>query len=227
MKNVEYTKSVLMKNDIIIIDTSATMNYERFDKLVTQIGSLITKIDKKIIVPKAVWKELIRHQNSNINEKRIKAERAIDIISLHRNIFLLEDEIMDSNEIVKTFADVELLSTLTKNKIMHKQLLITNDKKLSTDAFKLNLQESCFGRKIEVCYITCSGTLNMCECAHVKKENINSPKVQKRIKMSNHSSNTHGKHRTKKIGVHLATFATGICIGKYHSQLLKFIKTAI
>ena len=57
-----------------------------------------------------------------------------------------------------------MLSELTVNKIEYGQLLITNDKKLSRDAYGLNNQESCKGHRIMVCYVNRAGELQMCEC---------------------------------------------------------------
>jgi len=221
MNNLDYAKSVFRKNEVIIIDTSATMDYEGFKKLVDQIELPLIEINKKIIVPKVVWMELMRHLNSNNEEKVVKARNAIGIINEHRNIFLLEDENLDYEKIVKAFADAELLSDLIKNKVMYNQLLITNDKKLSIDAFNLNNQESCKGRRIYVCYISNSGDLQACECVHNYKATLE-PTIEKTNLDVKTLLSEKKESKFTKVGLLIFVFIAGVVIGKNHDQIIKF-----
>lgn len=76
------------------------------------------------------------------------------------NLFIFEDKDLKQSEVSSAFADSELLSRITKDKSKHSQLLITNDKNLSVDAYKLNKLYSCKGKKIMVCFIDNLGQLN-------------------------------------------------------------------
>lgn len=64
----------------------------------------------------------------------------------------------------KCFADKELLSTLFENRVSHRQLLISNDHSLTTDAFNFNRFGSVRGNKINVCYLNSLGAMHMCDC---------------------------------------------------------------
>lgn len=215
-----------MKNDVILIDTSAIMDFEGFKKLVEQIELPLLEINKNIIVPKVVWMELMRHLNSNNEDKKIKARYAIDIIYKHRSIFLLEDEDLDYEKMVKVFADAQLLSDLIKNKVMYNQLLITNDNKLSIDAYNLNNQESCKGRRVNVWYITNSGNLKTCECVHNNKPIIE-PVIERANLDFDTSMSVEKEFKLIKVGLPLVAFITGTLIGKNHKQLLKLIKVGL
>jgi len=226
MNNLDYAKSIFKKNEVIIIDTSATMDYEGFKKLVDQIELPLIEINKKIFVPKVVWMELMRHLNSNNEEKVVKARNAIGIINEHPNIFLLEDENLDYEKMVKAFADAELLSDLIKNKAMYNQLLITNDKKLSIDAFNLNNQESCKGRRIYVCYISSSGDLQACECTHNNKA-TQEPTIEKTSIDVNALVSEKKESMFTKVGILIVVFVAGVVIGKNHDQILKHVRLGL
>ncbi len=226
MNNLDYIKSVLKKNDVILIDTSSAMDYKGFKKLVDQIELPLIENNKNIIVPKVVWMELIRHLNSSNEEKKVKASHAIYIINEHRNIFMLEDDNLDYDKMIKTFADAELLSDLIKNKVMYNQLLITNDKKLSIDAFNLNNQESCKGRKINVCYITNSGNLKTCECVYNKKATLEPAIEEKNLDVKTSLSDKEEALLTK-VGLPLIAFIAGLVLGKNHKLILKLVEIGL
>lgn len=102
---------------------------------------------------------------SSDNERKSQAAlEAIGILSQFVDLFDVQNDAMNENEIAKAFADCQLLSELTLNKAEGGQLLITNDRKLSKDAFDLNSQESCKGYRIMVCYLNRFGELHMCQC---------------------------------------------------------------
>ena len=96
--------------------------------------------------------------------KTSHAARALDLLSNHVDIFEGRDENLREEEALKAFADSELLAELTLNRTACGQLLITNDRRLSEDAYKLNDQTSCRGRKVMVCFINKFGELRKCEC---------------------------------------------------------------
>lgn len=226
MNNIDYIKLMLKKNDIILIDTSSIMDYEGFKKLVCQIESPLIEVNKKITVPKIVWTELIKHLNSFNEEKINRAKQAIEIITEHRNIFILEDDGLYYEKTAKTFADAELLSELMKNKVLFNQLLITNDKKLSQDAFNLNNQESFKGRRIHVCFITSSGNLKTCECSNFSKTNKNLVGRKENIVVRS-SLPEKGESNFSKTAINIAAFVTGILIGKNYNRLLTLLKIGL
>lgn len=120
---------------------------------------------KRIIVPKAVYTELARHMGSEDEKKSALAMDAVDLMALNKDIFQVENAPLSEDEIAHAFADAQLLSELTLHRSDYNQLLITNDCKLSCDAFDLNQQQSCKGRRVIVCYINYYGELQCCDCA--------------------------------------------------------------
>ena len=87
------------------------------------------------------------------------------MLALNKSVFQVDSAPLTDDEIAHAFADAQLLSELTLHKSDCHQLLITNDRKLSCDAFELNQQQSCKGRRILVCYVNGWGELQCCECA--------------------------------------------------------------
>lgn len=226
MNNEEFVRTTFSQYELIIIDTSAIMDYMGLSKLVNAIELLLMEMNKKILVPKVVWMELNRHLNSKKIDKQKKACHALDIICMHPNIFSIEDDYVDYDEMMRAFADAELLSQLTRNKSQCGQLLITNDKKLSRDALDLNNLESCLGHRIEVCYISNAGLLNECngtvkqesENESVKTDVLNGKQVEKPIQTESWFL---------KILIPIVTLTTGYTLGKYNRQIGKMIKSIV
>ena len=140
MTNTEYVNTLLQFNDIIYIDTSSLMNVQDLRMFLDNYQQYFIKYNKKIIVTREVCLEIVKHLSSKIESKEFKAKAVIDL-------FIFEDENLNNLDAEKAFADSELLSRLTMGKTEFSQLLITNDKKLSVDAYNLNNLNSCFGKK--------------------------------------------------------------------------------
>ena len=123
----------------------------------------------------------------------------------------------------KAFADSELLSRLTKEKTEFSQLLITNDKKLSVDAYSLNNLNSCLGKKISVCYISKNGLLQKGETNFgnqvinenngVELENSNEEQVVSQISEGFKS----------KLLYSAGGIIIGVVLTKYIPKLMRFI----
>lgn len=160
MTNTEYVKSLITTNDIIYIDTSSLMNVSSFEDFIEHYIDIFINQSKKITVTREVCLEIVKHLSSRCLEKQVKAKRVIEIFKKHQNIFIFEDENLNHLEADIAFADSELLSRITKGRPNFRQLLITNDKNLSVDAYNLNSLNSCNGQRIMVCYINESGKLN-------------------------------------------------------------------
>ena len=160
MTNREYVEDLLALNEKIYIDTSSLMNDTELGRFLVQYQDIFEALNKKIIVTREVCLEIVRHLSSKHIEKQEKAKSVILLFKNYSNLFIFEDKDLKQSEVGSAFADSELLSRITKDKSKHSQLLITNDKNLSVDAYKLNKLYSCKGKKIMVCFIDNLGQLN-------------------------------------------------------------------
>ncbi len=159
MNNQEYVKCLLARYDLITIDTSALMNDENLQRFVENHEETLLEYGKKILVNRSVWAELLHMYNCGDEEKQEKATKAICIINMHRNIFLIDGRGIRTEEIWTALADKDILSDLTKNITQHNQLLITNDDDLANDVLNLNNLKSCRGHRVAVCRLQYSGDL--------------------------------------------------------------------
>lgn len=167
MKNEIYSSNMLLSNDVILIDTSSILDYEKLIQFIDAKKHILLNIGKKITVPKVVWMELMQLRNSDDFDKQSRVNLAVKIIESNSNVFTIDNQDMINEDIAPSFidadfVDAELLSELTKNKSKHVQLLITQNKRLSSDALRLNSQGSCYDGYISVCDITNEGELNKC-----------------------------------------------------------------
>ena len=160
MTNRKYVEDLLALNEKIYIDTSSLMNDTELGRFLVQYQDIFEALNKKIIVTREVCLEIVRHLSSKNIEKQEKAKSVILLFKTYSNLFIFEDKDLKQSEVSSAFADSELLSRITKDKSKHSQLLITNDKNLSVDAYKLNKLYSCKGKKIMVCFIDNLGQLN-------------------------------------------------------------------
>ena len=171
MTNSQYTEKTLASVQRILVDTSTLMT-SGFQRFISNNKELLVTGNQKIIVPKAVYTELARHMGSEDAEKCDRAMAAVDLLALNKDVFQVESVPLSEDEIAHAFADAQLLSELTLHRSAYNQLLITNDRKLSCDAFDLNQQQSCKGRKVLVCYINWCGELQCCDCARLSAEKV-------------------------------------------------------
>lgn len=160
MTNREYVEDLLALNEKIYIDTSSLMNDTELGRFLVQYQDIFEALNKKIIVTREVCLEIVRHLSLKNIEKQEKAKSVILLFKNYSNLYIFEDKDLKQSEVSSAFADSELLSRITKDKSKHSQLLITNDKNLSVDAYKLNKLYSCKGKKIMVCFIDNLGQLN-------------------------------------------------------------------
>jgi len=164
MTSQEYIKTMIQNNGRIYIDTATLMEVEWMKLFISNCKEILITEEKKIIVPKAVCLELAKHIESADARKSHAALEAIGILSQNLNLFDVQNEALTEQEVSKVFADCQILSELTLNKRAGGQLLITNDRKLSRDAYNLNELESYKGYRIMVCYLNKFGELHMCQC---------------------------------------------------------------
>lgn len=164
MTNSEYVSKTFSQVDVILVDTSTLMS-RSFHQFISDYREWLLSANKIITVPHAVYAELGRHMFSSDHVKSEAALAANNLLASNPDIFQVQSASLSEDELAHAFADADLLSELTANRPYCNQLLIANDRKLSSDAYDLNLQQSCRGKRIFVCYIDCRGGLQCCDCA--------------------------------------------------------------
>ena len=152
-------QSLLNKTELIYIDTSVLMNPLHLYRFINRYKDMFTDCGKKIIVSNTVYQELLRLANSNNEEKANKARTGLRLIYGYSDLFSLERSAGEPEDLDHAFADPELLTRLTQERRFKRQLLITNDRDLSQDAYDLNTTHSFRGKEIYVYYVNYGGYL--------------------------------------------------------------------
>lgn len=163
MCKTDYLLQQLQHNDIIWIDTCTMMYTRRFESFIQKVRPLLIELNKKIQVPDCVMAELAKHQLSTDSYKQTCATEALNIIKLNNDIFKIERIDNDASN-GENFADPKILTVILEKRRNIPQLLISNDQRLTSDAYKFNEFESFYGNKVSVCYIDSNGEMNMCDC---------------------------------------------------------------
>ena len=207
---------LISENQIIMLDTSVAMD-KQFKNLVDAIEMPLMEKRRKIIVKNAVWAELLRHLASNVPVKQQRATLAVEIIGMHQNIFEINDFGVDSEKILRSFADAEFLADLMIHKNRYTQALLTNDKKLSRDANELNNQESCLGKQISVYNLNSTG--NIVFCPYVPEEERVIEKIIIK-EIPKESSNV-----MPIVGSSAVALIAGVVIGKFGKQIFNMVKS--
>ena len=172
MCHENYLRYLLETCDEIYIDTSSLMNTEPLQLFVKNAEDEFVKAGKTITVTNTVLSELKNHERFDSNsEKRESAMAGKEIVTLYSTIFAFEEGNLECSDST-VFADSDFLARLTRNKAKKSQLLITNDWKLSRDAYRINEQESNKGYRIMICYINYYGLVCRCECTRERESKI-------------------------------------------------------
>lgn len=171
-KNREYVKSMLEKNDVVIIDTASLMESDAFARFIDNYEDLIRNAGRLITVPNSVYQELVRHLIVGPVDKQDKAKNATQLLRSYNELFTVEREAECFESINKSFADRDILVKLSEGMQKSRQMLITNDRGLAKDAYGLNNLESCHGQYISVCYINGKGELHRCECTNTRESKV-------------------------------------------------------
>ena len=220
MTNREYVEDLLALNEKIYIDTSSLMNDTELSRFLEQYQDIFGALDKKIIVTREVCLEIVRHLSSKNFEKQEKAKSVILLFKNYSNLFIFEDKDLKQSEVSSAFADSELLSRITKDKSKHSQLLITNDKNLSVDAYKLNKLYSCKGKRIMVCFIDNLGQLNKGKTGFETNPNtlvIEQKTAEEQVEEQN--NNQEGAKIFQKIIFGGCLLSVGFVLGKISNKL--------
>lgn len=221
--NTEYIKKQVSINDLIYIDTCSLLDTNRLENFINNSKEYFIESYKKIRIHNAVLNELAKLRCSSTFSKKEQAEKALDIIAKNKDLFIIENE---DESCCDQFADPKLLETLLKHRRVYKQLLISNDKDLTFDAYSFNNLESFYGNKISVCYLNSAGYLKMCDCVRESRTNAsNTPQpmieekiVEKTIKVKE------DMNPSKKYVIPFITFCSGIVVGAFYKPIMKTVK---
>ena len=167
MYKTEYLKQQIQFNDIIWIDTCTMMYIQRFELFIKNVRPILLELNKQIQIPDCVMAELAKHQLSSDEYKQASATEALSLIKANNDIFKVEHIENDASN-GETFADPKILTAILEKRRNIPQLLISNDQRLTSDAYKFNDLESFYGSKISVCYIGANGDMNICDCVKTK-----------------------------------------------------------
>ena len=220
MTNREYVEDLLALNEKIYIDTSSLMNDTELGRFLVQYQDIFEALNKKIIVTREVCLEIVRHLSLKNIEKQEKAKSVILLFKNYSNLFIFEDKDLKQSEVSSAFADSELLSRITKDKSKHSQLLITNDKNLSVDAYKLNKLYSCKGKKIMVCFIDNLGQLNKGKTGF--ETNLNTLVIEQKTPEDQVEEQNNNQEKSKifqKIILGGCLLSVGFVIGRISNKL--------
>jgi hypothetical protein len=206
------------------------MNVEELELFTNNIQEILMLEGKQIIVPRVVCMELLRHFAGADDRKKKIAVEVFDVLCRHEKIFCVQNTDIGDVDLMKAFADVKLLAELTENKSSCSQLLITNDRKLSRDAYDLNNLESCKGHSIKVCYLNHFGELHRCECVkEAQRQSVSTEpkKVVKEVVKVETQKEKEPYSWIFRVGVPAAILLMGFTAGKYGDRALKYIKKMV
>ena len=165
--NLDYITKQIQNNQIIWIDTCTMMYIQRFELFIRNARPVLLEFNKKIQIPDCVMAELAKHQLSSDEYKQASATEALNLVKANNDIFKVE--YLDNNASNgEDFADPKILTVILEKRRNIPQLLISNDQRLTSDAYKFNDIESFYGNKVSVCYIGANGDMNMCDCVKSK-----------------------------------------------------------
>ncbi len=228
--STHYTARMLSFHDTVILDTSALMDIKGITNFITENEALLIRNAVHITILGSVAQELVRHLHSHNPDKVAKASEALSLIRVYPEVFIAEAADFSDAALSRAFADKDIFLRLADQRCQKRQLLITNDRRLSKDAFALNSLESCCGQHVSVCYLNHLGELCRCSCTIPNAEDSNPEVVcssaeqanresipqQKKLPRANHSQLFH-------IGMGSLLFTAGVLTGKYGHRLLSLI----
>ncbi|MBE5834399.1 MAG: hypothetical protein E7309_07150 [Butyrivibrio sp.] len=205
----------------VYIDTCTSMS-DGFPLFVDANEVDLMANNQKLIVKSVVMAELYRLMASNDEDKRSRATRAVSIIGLHRKIFLIEDERITAESILKAFADAEFISEFSKNRIKYKMALLTNDYGLGKDISNLNNLKSCYGKQVDVFKINKDGYLEIRRYDETNKTG-EAEKTETQVVV-----NTEYKTNWAAVIIAaLASFAFGAAVDRYGEQAISVARKTI
>lgn len=235
--NSDYVLRGLSTHEVILIDTSSLLN-PNIDKFIQKYETRFLEQQRKITVIKPVCYELAKFLGSNDDELSVAAMNALSLIKKYSSLFEVKNEDMDEEEIKHAFADKDIYNYISVGRGTHSYMLISNDRALSADVFKLNELKSIRGKNIWVCYIHSSGELQRCECAKTKQPIAHGTEqlLKENAEIENATSDTPTKdelHNSSNTDVlfgascGLAGAVLGFCIGKWGKVAFNILRSCI
>lgn len=174
--NLEYIAKQLGSNELIYIDTCSLMDSERLLRFIENAKPVFLKKKMKIIVHHSVMDEIFKFEYYYSGHENEQAHTAREIIMKNLDLFQIQSNDDKADDNSECFADKELLRVLFENRSNHTQLLISNDRALTADAYNFNNVESVKGNRINVCYLDSHGQMNMCDCVKQRTTTTNTSK---------------------------------------------------
>lgn len=162
----DYMKKMIMWADTIYIDTSSAMREDCFKQFLENTENFLEEENKKITILYSVYDELVSHSKCDNPEKVAKARNALEVINQYKHLFEIKEESMVFHYVI---ADDEIIQTLCANRTKNTQLLISNDRQLTKDAYTYNLFASVYAKEIKVCHLY-FGYLKMSDCVKEIKD---------------------------------------------------------
>ena len=169
LDRTEYNQTMIGNHDSVYIDTSTLMNVGSLMAFLEKFSGTLKSQGKKIIVTDYVRGELCRLASSDDERKRRDALEALNLLEENRDIFRFSNKTLPDQYIAEIFADAQFLAELILERSDHKQLLISNDIRLTADAYGLNKLRSIRGKNIDVCFLGRFGDLMTCACTAEEK----------------------------------------------------------
>lgn len=227
----DYLTRQIQQNEVIWIDTCTMMYIQRFELFINKVRPLLLKSNKQICIPDCVMAELAKHQLSEDCYKANCANEALKLIKNNYEIFKVEPLSNDASN-GENFADPKILTVILEKRRNVPQLLISNDQRLTSDAYKFNNFESFYGSRVSVCYIGTNGDMNICDCAKAKPINREQEKIVYKDRVI--EKETIKKVPTEKTIIEAYGLPIGISIGGIGTYVLcnwnkitKFVKNFI
>ena len=222
--NTDYINQLIQSNELIYIDTCSLLDYERLLNFLNNAKQIFIDNNKNIIVHYSVMEELLKFKFSNNEQKSFSATKAIEIIESNNDLFLVEWSNDEKHNDYDCFADPKLLSTIFERRRQYKQLLISNDHSLTSDAFNFNSFESVKGNRVSVCYLTNYGNMNMCDCVKKESKQIRTVYVKQEPKEIIKKVVVKKTSPVTLVITSTLSLVSGVTIGAFAPQLIKCIK---
>ena len=215
----ENITKLINDNQIIMVDTCFAMS-DAFEPFLDEIETDLMANGKKILVKSIVMAELYRKMGSSDEDAQRKATRAVSIICMHRNVFEIDEDKVTTEAILKGFADAEIISEFTKNRIHYRMALLTNDIRLGNDILDLNHLASCYGKRVEVFSLSKGGIL---------KEKIDKEPVEDSIREKTVIKKITVKEKDWKATACISVLAlfAGTIIGIHGKSIIKEVEKII
>lgn len=204
-KRASYMDFIIKQSDLIFIDTSSLLQRSN-EQFLDHLFFYLKKYNKKLILPYKVNEEIVKHQKNTKDKNLAKlANQALKKLVVIQNSGYLD---IYGDKSLDNFADNVFNTQITRLRIKHSILLITNDIKLGKDVLLLNLSQSVKGKTIHVQKVDRFGYFQ-----RIKLENNN----------QNHAGSNKYQHKTFKIPEH-EKFALAISLTKVSESQIHLTK---